>query len=123
MKKYFTAFFFLPAIIFIGCNSSQVTDTENNKFNKPIRKTFDFQGHRGSRGLMPENTIPAMFKAIDLGVATLEMDVVFTKDNVAILSHEPFFNHEISTKPQTASKTIAIVLFRFLPHPERLLLK
>ena len=99
MKKYFTALFFLPAIIFNGCNSSQVTDTENNKYNKPINAIFDLQGHRGSRGLMPENTIPAMFKAIDLGVATLEMDVVFTKDNVAILSHEPFFNHEISTKP------------------------
>jgi glycerophosphoryl diester phosphodiesterase len=46
---------------------------------------------------MPENTIPAMLKAIDLGVTTLEMDIAFTKDRVAILSHEPFFNHEITT--------------------------
>jgi len=60
---------------------------------------FDKEGHRGCRGLMPENTIPAMIKALDLGVTTLEMDVVFTKDNVAILSHEPFFNHEISSRP------------------------
>src|SRR6187551_2069349 len=60
---------------------------------------FDKQGHRGCRGLMPENTIPAMLKAIDLGVTTLEMDVVFTKDKVAILSHEPFFNHDITTTP------------------------
>ncbi len=59
---------------------------------------FDKQGHRGCRGLMPENTMPAMIKAIDLGVTTLEMDIVFTKDKVAILSHEPFFNHEITTK-------------------------
>ncbi len=59
---------------------------------------FDKQGHRGCRGLMPENTIPAMLHAIDLGVTTLEMDIVFTKDSVAILSHEPFFNHEITTK-------------------------
>lgn len=58
---------------------------------------FDKQGHRGCRGLMPENTIPAMLHALDLGVTTLEMDVVFTKDSVAILSHEPFFNHEISS--------------------------
>jgi len=41
---------------------------------------FDKQGHRGGRGLMPENTIPAMIRAIDLGVTTLEMDIVFTKD-------------------------------------------
>ena len=60
---------------------------------------FDMQGHRGCRGLMPENTIPAMLHALKSGVTTLEMDIVFTKDNVAILSHEPFFNHEITTKP------------------------
>ncbi len=60
---------------------------------------FDKQGHRGCRGNMPENTIPAMLHALDAGVTTLEMDIVFTKDSVAILSHEPFFNHEITTKP------------------------
>jgi glycerophosphoryl diester phosphodiesterase len=59
---------------------------------------FDKQGHRGCRGNMPENTIPAMLHALNLGVTTLEMDVAFTKDSVAILSHEPFFNHEITTK-------------------------
>jgi glycerophosphoryl diester phosphodiesterase len=40
-----------------------------------------------------------MLKALDLGVTTLEMDISFTKDNQAILSHEPSFNHEITTKP------------------------
>ena len=64
-----------------------------------MQKTFDKEGHRGCRGLMPENTIPAMLKALDLGVTTLEMDISFTKDGKAILSHEPFFNHEITTKP------------------------
>ena len=60
--------------------------------------SFDKQGHRGCRGLMPENTIGAMLKAIDLGVTTLEMDAVITKDGHVVLSHEPFFNHEIATK-------------------------
>lgn len=64
-----------------------------------VTTSFDAQGHRGCRGLMPENTIPAMKKALDLGVTTLEMDIVFTKDKWPILSHEPFFNHEITTKP------------------------
>lgn len=65
------------------------------------QKTASFakQGHRGCRGLVPENTIAAMQKAIELGVTTLEMDIVFTADQQAILSHEPFFNHEITTKP------------------------
>ncbi len=62
-------------------------------------KKFDIDGHRGCRGLMPENTIPAMLKAIDLGVNTLEMDVVITADDKVVVSHEPFFNHEITTLP------------------------
>lgn len=60
---------------------------------------FDEQGHRGCRGLMPENTIAAMLKAVDLGVTTLETDAVITKDKKVVLSHEPFFNHELATKP------------------------
>lgn len=60
---------------------------------------FDKEGHRGCRGLMPENTIPAMLKAVDLGVTTLEMDAVITADGKVVLSHKPFFNHEISTRP------------------------
>lgn len=71
----------------------------NNNRELPKPPAFDKQGHRGCRGLLPENTIPAMLHALELGVTTLEMDVVFTKDSVAILSHEPFFNHEITTKP------------------------
>jgi glycerophosphoryl diester phosphodiesterase len=64
-----------------------------------VGSNFDIQGHRGCRGLMPENTVASFIKAIDLGVTTIEMDVVITKDNQVILSHEPFFNHEITTKP------------------------
>jgi glycerophosphoryl diester phosphodiesterase len=47
---------------------------------------------------MPENTIPAMFRAIEEGVTTLEMDVVITADSQVILSHEPWMNSEITTK-------------------------
>ncbi len=78
--------------------------------NIPVNETtgtFDAQGHRGSRGLMPENTIPAMRTALDLGVTTLEMDAVITKDGKVVLSHEPFFNHEITTKPDGAHVTVS----------------
>ena len=74
-----------------------MNSTNNDLQNGPAY--FDYQGHRGCRGLMPENTIPAMLKAIDLGVTTLEMDISFSKDKKPFLSHEPFFNHEITTKP------------------------
>ncbi len=48
---------------------------------------------------MPENTIPAMIKALDLGVTTLEMDIAITKDKQPVLSHEPWFAEDITTKP------------------------
>jgi glycerophosphoryl diester phosphodiesterase len=66
---------------------------------------FDQQGHRGCRGLMPENTIPAMIRALELGVHTLEMDAVISKDKKVVVSHEPFFGWEISTTPSGMSFT------------------
>ncbi len=61
--------------------------------------TFDLQGHRGCRGLMPENTIPAFIKAVELGVNTLEMDVVISEDGQVVVSHEPWMSHEICLHP------------------------
>ncbi|TGV02546.1 glycerophosphodiester phosphodiesterase family protein [Flavivirga rizhaonensis] len=56
---------------------------------------IDIQGHRGCRGLMPENTIPAFKKAIALGVHTLELDVAVSKDHIVVVSHEPYMNGSI----------------------------
>lgn len=87
-----TRIIWISIIFLFACKTTSV-QTKNEL------PAFDYQGHRGCRGLMPENTIPAMLKAIDLGVTTLETDVVITKDRKPILSHEPIFNHEIATKP------------------------
>jgi len=62
-------------------------------------KKLDLQGHRGCRGLMPENTIEAMLKAISLGVNTIEMDVVITKDKKVVLSHDTYMNPEYTSPP------------------------
>lgn len=56
---------------------------------------FDIQGHRGARGLQPENTLPAFIAALDTGVTTLELDVVITKDKQVVLSHEPWMSSSI----------------------------
>lgn len=64
---------------------------------------FDLQGHRGARGLMPENTIPAMLEAIRLGATTLELDVVITADGEVVLSHEAYINADICLDPQGRS--------------------
>lgn len=60
---------------------------------------FMLIGHQGARGIMPENTIPGMIKALDLDVNVLDLDVVISKDEQVVLSHEPYFNNEISTRP------------------------
>lgn len=56
---------------------------------------FDVQGHRGARGLMPENTIPAFLLAIDSGVTTIELDVVISKDKQVVVSHESWMSADI----------------------------
>ncbi|MDN3586938.1 glycerophosphodiester phosphodiesterase family protein [Pedobacter aquatilis] len=63
------------------------------------KQKFDIQGKAGARGIMPENTIRGMLKALDLGVNTLEIDAVISKDKQVILSQEPYFNTEISLQP------------------------
>ena len=50
---------------------------------------FDLQGHRGARGLAPENTLPAFAKALSIGVTTLELDTGITRDGVVIITHNP----------------------------------
>lgn len=63
------------------------------------KRPFDLQGHRGARGLLPENTIPGFLLALDYGVDTIELDLVVTKDGKLLVSHEPWFHHHISSKP------------------------
>jgi glycerophosphoryl diester phosphodiesterase len=53
---------------------------------------FDVQGHRGCRGLLPENSIPAFIRAVDLGSTTLELDVVISADRQVVVSHEHYMN-------------------------------
>jgi len=50
---------------------------------------FDLQGHRGARGLMPENTLPGFARALAIGVSTLELDLAVTADGVVVVSHNP----------------------------------
>ena len=63
------------------------------------KKQIDVQGHRGCRGLFPENSLPAFEKAIDLGVHTLELDIAITKDKKVLVTHEPYMNLTICKTP------------------------
>ena len=60
---------------------------------------FDLQGHRGARGLAPENTLPAYQRALDLGVDTLECDMAITKDGVVVMHHDLWLNPDTTRGP------------------------
>jgi glycerophosphoryl diester phosphodiesterase len=65
----------------------------------PTPRPFDLQAHRGGRGLLPENTIPAMRRALALGVTTLEMDAAISQDGQVLLSHDPYMNADFVRRP------------------------
>lgn len=81
--KYFSILFIL-CLVYI----SQAQETDN--------KRFDWQGHRGARGLAPENAIPAFLTALSFPkITTLELDVVISADGKVVVSHEPWLNAKI----------------------------
>ena len=62
-------------------------------------QAFDLQGHRGARGLAPENTLPAFQKALDLGVDTIECDMAITRDGVVVIHHDLWLNPDTTRGP------------------------
>lgn len=94
----------LPVCIGLGCTN---TDPD-------VRP--EVHGHRGCRGLLPENTVPAFLKAAELGCDWLEMDVVVTGDGAVLVSHEPWMEHRICRTgeggPITAQQERAFNIYR-----------
>jgi glycerophosphoryl diester phosphodiesterase len=93
----------LAALVFVsGCATTQ----------------FDLQGHRGGRGLRPENTLPSFANGLSIGVTTLEMDAAITKDDVVVISHEPALYPGITRGPGGAWLTSRGPLIRDLTYAE-----
>jgi glycerophosphoryl diester phosphodiesterase len=79
----------ITVLSFLACKATE---------NRPVAVPdgFDWQGHRGCRGLKPENSLPAFMHALEFPeVTTLELDLAVSKDGKLIVSHEPFFNPAI----------------------------
>jgi glycerophosphoryl diester phosphodiesterase len=74
------------AATFAACSSSRQLSVPENY------PSFYKEGHRGTRGLMPENTVPAMEKGIEVGANVVEMDVYLTKDGKVLVAHDPYVN-------------------------------
>lgn len=91
----------LSALSFLACKVSET---------KPVAipEGFDWQGHRGCRGLMPENSLPAFLHALEFPqVVTLELDLAVSKDGQLIVTHEPYFNPAICLQPDGTPVTAA----------------
>lgn len=95
---------FFMVLSFVGCESSTgdtspINDQEMQSASGPT-PTLDWQGHRGARGLLPENTIPAFLKALEFpALTTLELDVVISQDDQVVVSHEPWMSATICQQP------------------------
>lgn len=66
----------------------------------PAQSKILVQGHRGARAMRPENTIPAFEYAIGVGADVLELDMAVTKDNVIVVSHDPYLHPPVCSGPQ-----------------------
>lgn len=63
-------------------------------------QAFDLQGHRGARGLLPENTLAGFARTLEIGVTTLELDIAVTADGVPVISHDTHLNPALTRDAQ-----------------------
>lgn len=103
-KKFALAGLALGLLALHACNNpSHPTSTATSMLPET---SFDWQGHRGARGLLPENSIPAFIKALEYpAITTLELDVVVSSDKQLIVSHEPWFSAGICSHPNGSPVT------------------
>ena len=84
----------------MGCSADQPTPEASQSAGfsyigmDGLPEGFDAQGHRGARGIVPENTLPSFEAALDLGVTTLELDLHFTQDGEVVIWHDPIIEKE-----------------------------
>jgi glycerophosphoryl diester phosphodiesterase len=79
-----------------------------------MRRAIDLQGHRGARGLFPENTLAGFSAALAIGVDSFELDVAVTADGVPVVSHDPALNPDLVRGPDGAWLTARGPLIRTL---------
>lgn len=81
-------------------------------------QALDLQGHRGARGLLPENTLPAFARALTIGVTTLELDTAISKDGVVVVSHDATLNPDITRGPDGKWLSRKDLAIHSLTYPE-----
>ncbi len=104
----------LGLLIMPGCTDAPPSESAEEPSTEeaistmtPDPNRLEIQGHRGARGLLPENTVPGFVLAIREGVDVLELDLCIAGDGAIIVSHEPWMSHEICRSPEGQDITLA----------------
>ena len=109
---YFT--FFISTIYAQPSRSQESTHTQKPSQNQlKLIPSLDLQGHRGARGLMPENTLPAFKEALKRGMNTLELDVSLTQDHQLLVYHDTRLNLDLCVAPPLPPHTPPTTLIQF----------
>ncbi len=106
--------FFFPVVLLLGLVACG--DRQSAVQSDTMNVIFDWQGHRGARGILPENTVPAFLKALEYPVTTLELDLAVSRDSQLVVSHEPWMSHHICRhpdgRPVTEAEEDSLLLFQ-----------
>ncbi|MFE3193316.1 glycerophosphodiester phosphodiesterase [Nocardia sp. NPDC059240] len=101
--------FVLLGVTVAALGATACSDNSNDKNSSSAtsptadtHRAFDLQAHRGGRGMTIEESLPGFAKAIELGVSTLELDIVLTKDKVPLIWHDPIIQTEKCTDTAAA---------------------
>ncbi|MFA8301289.1 MAG: glycerophosphodiester phosphodiesterase family protein [Hyphomicrobiales bacterium] len=86
-------------------NSGSNQQADQKEIKSDTNKQYIMVAHRGCRGLLPENTIPAFLHGIELGADCIEMDVYITKDNKVVVSHDPTISPLFGSNPDGSAVT------------------
>lgn len=102
--KHFKPILLLFLVSVIGCKNNTESEGTKSPEEESVSSTqIEVQGHRGERGHYPENTIPGFLSAIKKGVDVIELDVVISKDNKVVVSHEPVMSSVYMRDPNGES--------------------
>lgn len=94
MNKIYPVFLLSISTLFTTCSKETHSNSAMDHF-----PDFYKEGHRGTRGMMPENTIPSMTKAIEDGANIIEVDIQISKDMQVMVAHDAHINRQISLLP------------------------
>ncbi len=105
MKNFNPIFLLIICVLFHSCKSTTEESDDPEIIGLRQTEQVQVQGHRGDRGNFPENSIPAFISAVKKGVDVLELDLVISKDNRVVVSHEPYMSSLFVSTPTGDSIT------------------